>query len=66
MKSTRVKFGAVAALTGVLCGFGGCLSWDTLWGKAFWGTAIYTGAEYLLDNDAVIDLFEDGAIDAAN
>jgi len=29
--------------------------------QLLWGTALYAAQEYVLDNDAVFDLFEDGA-----
>ncbi len=39
--------------------FGGCLNLN--YRQLLWGTALYAAQEYVLDNDAVFDLFEDGA-----
>jgi hypothetical protein len=59
MRKRTLKGAALAALLGSLLGFGGCL--DTWWGRIVVDTALYAGQEYLFDNDAVFDLFEDGA-----
>lgn len=60
----RMKKGAaVAALAGTMLYGGGCLGGgDSWWGRILWDTAIYAGQEFVLDNDAVFDLFEDGAV----
>lgn len=58
MKSKTVKSFVMVALTGTLLQFGGCLG---TWFNAAWqgipGTIL---VEFLLDNDSVLDLFEDG------
>ncbi len=61
MGKKTMKSAALAAVLGTLCGWGGCLDNDSWWGKAFWGTVGYSAMEFVLDNDAVFDLFEDGA-----
>ncbi len=55
----NVKKGALlAALSGATL-FGGCLGgWN--WQRILWDTAIYAGTEFVLDNDGVLDLFDDG------
>lgn len=58
MKNSKVKALALATLTGGTL-FGGCLGgWS--WQRLFWETALYAGSEFVLDNDAVVDLFDDG------
>ncbi len=56
------KCAALAALSGATL-FGGCLGLD--WQQLLWTTAIYAADEFVLDNDGVFDLFEDGAEAAA-
>ena len=61
MRRTILRNAALATLAGCLLQFGGCLSWaDSWWGRVVVDTALYAGQEYLFDNDAVFDLFEDG------
>ena len=57
------KGAALAALSGATL-FGGCLG-DLNWQRLLWDTAIYAGTEWVLDNDGVFDLFEDGDVAAA-
>jgi len=61
MRSLK-KGAALAALSGSLFGFGGCL--DLNWQQLLWDTALYAGQEFVLDNDGVFDLFEDGNVAA--
>jgi hypothetical protein len=56
------KGAALAILSGATL-FGGCLGLN--WQRLLWDTAIYAGTEFVLDNDGVFDLFEDGAEVAA-
>ena len=58
----KVKRAALAVLvgSGVFWGFG-CLG-DSWWGRTLWDAAVYTGLEYMTDNDAFYDLWEDGAV----
>ncbi len=57
------KSAALAALTGVTL-FIGCLG-NIGWKRLLWDTALYAGTEFVLDNDGVFDLFEDGDPTAA-
>lgn len=62
----RMKKGAaVAALAGTMLLGGGCLGFGggNWWGNLLWDTATYAGLEFVLDNDTVFDLFEDGTVD---
>jgi|GEM_PF-1767633 len=59
MKINKTKAIAVATLAGGTVLGGGCLG-GINWQSVLWGTAAYAGAEFVLDNDAVFDLFEDG------
>ncbi len=60
----RMKKGAaVAALAGTMLFGSGCLGFgDSWWGRLLWDTVQYAGTEFVLDNDAVFDLFEDGNV----
>ncbi len=59
-KSMKLKIAALVAGTVCLPFIGGgCL------GKLFQAAVANTAVEYLLDNDGVFDLFEDGAAAAA-
>jgi hypothetical protein len=62
MHKRTLKGAALTAAAGCLLQFGGCLSLDSWWGKVLWDGALYIGWEYVLDNDAVFDLWEDGAV----
>ncbi|UCE59090.1 MAG: hypothetical protein JSU63_16800 [Phycisphaerales bacterium] len=61
MKKNKVKATSLALLAGgaAFGGFG-CLSNDSWWGKLLWDGVMYAGYEFVLDNDAVFDLWEDG------
>ena len=58
----RLKGVALAALAGTILQFGSCLSLDNPWTRALWDGTIYAGWEFVGDNDAVFDLFEDGDV----
>ena len=62
MRKRTMKGAALAALAGTILGFGGCLGMDTWWGRILWDGALNVGWNYVLDNDAVYDLFEDGTV----
>lgn len=65
MKINKTKAIALATLAGGTVLGGGCLGglpWQTL----LWGTALDLGLDWVTDNDAVFDLFEDGAVTAAD
>jgi hypothetical protein len=58
MTRKTLKAAALAAVLGTVFGFGGCLGQ----GAVRWvliNTASYTGLEFLLDDNAVFDLFQD-------
>ena len=62
MQKKSLKVAVVAALAGTVCQFGGCLGFgDGIWGRLVWDAAIYTGFEFVTDNDGVFDLFQDDA-----
>jgi hypothetical protein len=61
MAKKTIKGAALASVLGMVFQFGGCLSSD-LMTRVFWTTAGYSGLEFILDNDAVFDLFEDGNV----
>ena len=63
MKNSKIKTLAVATLAGTVLG-GGCLGIGN-WQRILLDTALYAGTEFLLDNDGVFDLFEDGNVTAA-
>ena len=56
-----VKYGALAATGGLLLQFGGCLGFGGggMWNRLVWQGVTYAGFEFLTDNDAVFDLFQD-------
>ena len=61
----KMKRATLAALCGaMLFQFGGCLN-NSWWGRLVWDSAVYTGLEFVLDNDGIFDLFEDGEPTAA-
>ncbi len=65
MKINKTKAIALATLAGGTVLGGGCLGglpWQTL----LWGSALDLGLDWVTDNDAVFDLFEDGAEAAAD
>ena len=57
MRKTSMKGAALAAMLGSLSLFGGCLNLDGLLGQVL----VQSAVEFAFDNDAVFDLFEDGA-----
>ncbi len=60
MKINKTKAIALATLAGGTVLGGGCLGglpWQTL----LWGSALDIGLDWVTDNDAVFDLFQDGA-----
>ena len=59
MAKKSIKGVALASVLGMVFQFGGCLN-SNLLTRVFWTTAGYTGLEFILDNDTVVDLFEDG------
>lgn len=62
MRKKTLKGAALAALAGMVLGFGGCLSMDSMWGRVVWDGVLDTAWDYVLDNDAVYDLVEDGTV----
>lgn len=60
MKKKTMRSAAVAALLGTAVIFNGCLGTD-FFKRTLEATVTYGALEFLLDNDAVFDLFEDGA-----
>ena len=61
MTRKTLKATALAVVLGTVFGFGGCLGQGTVrW--VLMSTASYTGLEFLLDNNAVVDLFSDGQV----
>ena len=60
--SKKAKAVVVTALAGTMLG-GGCLG-GLPWKQLLIGAAVNQGFEYLLDNDAVFDLWEDGGVAA--
>ena len=63
MKISKTKSIALATLVGGTVLGAGCLG-SLPWQKLLWSAAVNTGLEFVLDNDAVIDLFPDGNADA--
>ncbi len=59
MAKKMLKVGLLVAVCGSMLGWGGCLGGKTWWGYVLRDTAMYAGQEFLLDNDAVFDLFQD-------
>ena len=63
MRKKTMKGTALAVLCGmVFGGFGGCLGMDTWWGRILVDGALDVAWDYVLDNDAVYDLVEDGTV----
>ena len=58
MRRNTLKAAALAVLAGTMLQFGGCLNVNQ-WLRA---AAIQVAFEYVLDNDAVFDLFEGGTV----
>ncbi len=63
MLKNAKKLSLVALASGALFQFG-CLGLN--WTQLLWSTAVTSAIEFVLDNDAVVDLFEDGNVAAAN
>ena len=63
MRRKTLRSAALLALSGCLLQFGGCLG-GGWWGRLIWDAALYAGWEYLTDNDAMFDLWEDSAVTA--
>jgi len=62
MRKKSMKSAALVALCGmVFGGCFGCLGMDSWWGRIVWDGVLDTAWDYVLDNDAVYDLVEDGA-----
>ncbi len=61
MVKKALKGTVLAVTAGSVMAFGGCLSGDIV-RTMVPGAALYAGLEFLLDNDGVIDLFEDGNV----
>ena len=59
MVKKLMKSGAILAAGGSMFGFFGCLDLDSLLGKVLFTGAVTQGFEFVLDNDAVFDLFQD-------
>ncbi len=67
MKASKVKEVVLGVLTGGLVFGWGCLG-NIPWKDILWDAALYTGYEYLSDNDTSLlnlDLFEDGDVPAS-
>lgn len=64
MRKKTLKGAALAAMAGCLLQFGGCLGGGPF-GRMLWDGAMHVGWEFVTDNDAVFDLFEDGDVTAA-
>ncbi len=64
MNSSKMKKTALVTLLGGTILGGGCLGLN--WRQVLWTTALYAATEFVLDNDGVFDLFEDGNVAAAN
>ena len=63
MRKKTLKGAALAALAGAFLAGGGCLGFgDTWWGRMAWDGLLDIGWDYVLDNDAVYDLTEDGTV----
>ncbi len=62
MRKKTLKGAALVTMAGCLLQFGGCLDLDSWWGRVLVDGALYTGWEYVLDNDAVFDLWESGDV----
>lgn len=60
MNKRSLKLAAMAALVGSVCQFG-CLGSGFL-SQLLRTAAVSTAIEFVLDNDAVFDLFEGGAV----
>lgn len=59
----KMKTAAVAGLAGTILATGGCLG-NINWTQLLINSAITQAWEFVLDNDAVYDLWEDGGVAA--
>ena len=64
MKINKIKTVALATIAGGAVLGGGCIG-GLPWQQLLWFSAAEIGLEFVTDNDAVFDLFEDGAETAA-
>lgn len=58
MGKKTMKGAALAALFGTVLQFGGCFG-DSWWGRWLSDAVLYATYEFVLDNNAVVDLFTD-------
>ncbi len=58
MGTKGLKGIALLAVLGTVFQFGGCLG-GKFWRDTIWSAVGYTGFEFVLDNDSVLDIFED-------
>ncbi|MCP4589563.1 MAG: hypothetical protein GY842_02340 [bacterium] len=59
MAKRTLKVALLAAVCGSMLGWGGCLDGDSWWGYVVRDAALSATYEFLWDNDAVFDLFQD-------
>lgn len=60
MGKRLMKVGAILAAGSVMLGWGGCLGGgNSWWGRIASDVALNVATEFVLDNDAVFDLFQD-------
>ncbi len=64
MKIKKIKMVALATIAGGTVLGGGCIG-GLPWQQLLWFSAAEIGLEFVTDNDAVFDLFEDGAVGTA-
>ncbi len=64
MRKNTLKVAMVGLLAGTVFQFG-CLNIGGLWKSFITAAPIYALMEFVLDNDGVFDLFEDGNVAAA-
>jgi hypothetical protein len=62
MRKKSLKAAALAALGGMIFQFCGCLSLDSWWGRVVYDGVLDVAWEYLLDQDTIYDLWEDGNV----
>jgi hypothetical protein len=63
MRKNTLKVAVVGVLAGTVFQFG--CSFGTLWNAFIQAAPIYGLMEFVLDNDGIFDLFEDGNVAAA-
>lgn len=63
MVSKKVKGAVLAATAGAMLFGSGCLG-NLNWQRLLWTAAVDQVLEFALDNDAILDLFEDGNVAA--